>query len=106
MLRQLTIDDAIAARDAAMRTVELNAGETFREQACEFVTAYLSDHGETPGERITEACKAAGIIPHDDRAFGPVYQRLSRAGVIEIVGQCRRLRGHGTGGGNVWRLKP
>ena len=95
-------------RDEAMARVEKHATQTFPEfsaRAREFITNYLKEHGETSGEDLTDACKAAGIAPHDDRAFGPVYFRLARTNVIEKCGTCIRKRGHGTSGGSIWRLK-
>lgn len=95
-------------RDAAMRRVAERAEEAreaFRVSAQAFVRQYLKQHGPTSGEVLTVKCKDAGIEPHDDRAFGPVYFCLARAGVIEKVGTVRRERGHGTAGGNVWALR-
>jgi hypothetical protein len=46
----------------------------------------------------------AGIVPHDCRSFGPVYMKLARKGLIEKCGTIPRRHGHGTAGGNVWRL--
>jgi hypothetical protein len=76
----------------------------FTERAQAFVVAYLQQHGPASGEAITDACKGAGIVPPDDRAFGAVYQGLARRGVIEVAGWCLRRKGHGTAGGRVWRL--
>lgn len=101
---QLTITDAIDARDQAMEAVAQHAGDTFQDRALAFVLAYLTVHGETAGEVLTEACRRAGIVPHDDRAFGPVYMKLSRQGLIEKCGTVLRRRGHGTAGGHVWKL--
>lgn len=95
-------------RDAAMQRVSERAEARRRQflvDAKAFVVAYLREHGATSGEVLTNQCKAAGIVPHDDRAFGPVYFGLSQAGVIEKVGTVRRERGHGTAGGNVWALR-
>jgi len=94
-------------RDRAMAQVGTHAEERrpgFGEAAAAFVLAYLETHGASPGELITVECSEAGIRPHDDRAFGPVYMRLAREGLIEKVGTCRRERGHGTAGGNIWDL--
>jgi hypothetical protein len=93
-------------RDDAMTRVEsaANLWAPFSERAEAFVLNYLRNHGDTAGEVITDACKAAGIRPHDDRAFGPVYMRLARRGEIRKVGTCARHKGHLTAGGNVWGL--
>lgn len=96
---------AYAQRERAMAQVERNAGEDFMARALEFVPKYLATHGPTSGEIITDSCKAAGIKPENtDKAFGAVYQKLSRRGVIEKAGFCQRLKGNATAGGIVWRL--
>ena len=95
---------AIQRRDSAMAKVQANAGETFGRLAREFIVQYLSANGATPGEDITDACVAAGIEPHDTRAFGPVYMSLSKKGLIRRVGYCARRRGNMTAGGSIWEL--
>ena len=77
---------------------------TFGPRAQAFVLKHLGLHGATSSEDLTDACKASGIAPKDDRAFGSVYMLLSRQGLIEPVGFCDRRKGRGTSGGRVWRL--
>lgn len=99
--------EALAARDLALAAVEANAEEAcpgFGRRAREFILGHLLLHGPTPAEDLTDAMLAAGIVPHDRRAVGPVLLALARAGAIAKVGACRRRRGHGTSGGNVWDL--
>ncbi len=48
--------------------------------------------------------KLAGLVPHDDRAFGQVYAGLSREKLIVKCGCCDRIKGHGTAGGVIWRV--
>lgn len=106
--RQPDLFAATKARDVAMARVGAHAEDacpSFSEQARACVVRYLTTYGPTAGERLTAACKAAGLVPHDDRAFGPVYFTLARRGVIEKVGDVRRARGHGTAGGTVWALR-
>jgi hypothetical protein len=92
-------------RDAILERMVRRARATFIDQAESFVLSYLDGHQSgASGEVITAACKAAGIAPHDDRAFGPVYMRLAKRGAIQKVGTARRERGNGTSGGNVWAL--
>jgi len=96
-----------ALRDDAMTRVESKAERVhpaFADEARAFVLRYLREHGPTDAERLSIACKRAGIVPHDDRAFGPVYFNLARKGLIAKVGSARRTRGHGTAGGNVWAV--
>ena len=73
------------------------------EGAASFIVAYLAEHGPTAGEvLVTEASKR--FTPHDARAFGGVFLRLSRRGRIRKCGSVLRRKGHGTSGGNVWTL--
>lgn len=107
-MKQAALFDTInptMERDRILDQVAAKAGEDFCERASAFVLAYLVNHPSgCHGEEITDACKAAGIRPDDDRAFGPVYMQLSRAGAIVKVGYAPRKKGHSTGGGNLWAL--
>lgn len=95
-------------RDEAIARVAKRA-ETERKgfvrDAQLFVRGYLLQFGPTSGEVMTEACKEAGIVPHDDRAFGAVYLGLARRREIVKVGTVPREKGNGTAGGNIWRLR-
>lgn len=98
---------ATIARDQAIQRVTQHAEDAcpdFLERACAHVTAYLATHGPTSSEDLSIHCKTAGIVPHDDRAFGAVYRTLARRGVIVRVGEAVRRRGHLTAGGSVWDL--
>ena len=98
-----TLFDWQSERDAALETVERNAGEDFKERAMAFALRWMAGKGVVSGEDITDACKAAGIVPREDRAFGPVYLKLARQGAIVRVGYLARRRGHGAPGPG-WRL--
>ena len=74
------------------------------EGARGFVMTWLREHGPISGEAIVNAAKAAGFVPHDDRAFGPVLGWLARKHLICCVGFCARRRGHGTAGGRLWSV--
>lgn len=95
-----------AQRDKAMAQVEENAGSGFMARAKEFMLDYFEVNGEMPGEDASDACIKAGIEPHDQRAFGPVFKALIKAKKIERVGFCLRKKGHLTGGGSVYRIVP
>lgn len=95
---------AIKQRDAAILRVQTKEGSDFAIKARKFVVEYLNEHGASPGEDITDACKAADIKPKDDRAFGAVYMALARNGTIRKVGECKRRKGHATSGGSIWEL--
>jgi len=56
------------------------------------------------GESLVWGCRDAGIIPHDDRAFGAAVHQLHKKGLIKRIGYCARQR-PGTGGPqSVWAL--
>ena len=94
--------DQLLAR-VAQRAEEARAHFMAEAQGC--VLRTLAEHGPLSGEGLTDACKAAGIVPGtDDRAFGPVLMQLARAGQIEKCGSVPRLKGNLTSGGNLWRL--
>ena len=104
-----TVFDWQAERDLALETVERNAGEVFKERAMAFALDWMAGKGVVSGEDITDACKAAGIVPHEDRAFGPVYLALARQGAIVRVGTLQgaeaTVRLHLDGGWHDIRLK-
>lgn len=75
---------------------------TFSEQAYAFVVEYIKVHGPISGELVTNAAKQAGIRPSDDRAFGPIYARALREGLVQVIGTTIRTKGHGTGGARVY----
>lgn len=103
------LSEAAAARDDAIAAVETRAEreDSWDSHAVgEWVLAYLRRHGSCGSEHLTLAAKEAGHVPHDDRAFGAVYMRLARAGLIEKRGvQGARSRGHAAHGGFVWGVK-
>jgi hypothetical protein len=102
---QLSLDYAVRSRDAALARCTTVTSADFRERAAHFIVTYLGAHGETSSEDLTDACeKIAGLRPTDLRHFGPVFLRLIRTGKIEKCGQVARRRGHGSSGGNVYRL--
>lgn len=93
---------AAKARDEAIAALRKQSGEEFIRAASMFVLEHLRAHGPATGEQLTDACKAAGIMPANDKAFGPIYAGLARAGRIGRHGYAPRNRGHGAPG-IVWR---
>lgn len=76
----------------------------FSERAQKFVLRYLREHQKSSGELITDACKLAGIVPVEDRAFGPVYSRLLKLNLIHVIGLVPRRKGHGSLGAKLYAL--
>lgn len=95
---------AAKARDAAIAALQKKSGEGFIAAASAFVLEHLRTHGPKTGEQLTDAAKKAGIVPGDDREFGPVYSSLHRRGLIHHHGYAPRSKGHGAVG-NVWAAK-
>lgn len=76
----------------------------FRTKALDFIVGYIRKHGEATGESATLAAVLAGIKPKDQRAFGPVYAKALKRGLIRIVGYVPRVRGHGSAGGKLYAI--
>ena len=95
----------VTERDRILAALAAKQQAWFRARAEGFVLAALRQDGPQPGEALVSAARAAGIVPvGDDRAFGPVFQRLARSRQIVAHGYCRRAKGRGTHGGVVWAL--
>lgn len=75
------------------------------EVARAVVLELLADGVARSGEQLVDACQRRGLVPHDARAFGAVFGKLKRDGLIEEVGFVARSKGHGTSGGRMWRAK-
>lgn len=88
----------VSTRHAAQQVPQFTA------RASAAIVAHLARHGQASGEELVTACRAAGICPGDDRAFGSVFGRLKRDGRIVAMGTCVRTKGHGTAGGTIYRL--
>lgn len=107
MNQQLSIDFS-SARAAGEDLGERCAAKAERvagfdsEGASKFILGELIRHGQMSGESLTNSAKQAGFRGHDDRCFGPVFQRLLKRGHIRCIGYCTRLKGHGTAGGRIW----
>lgn len=100
MGEQLTLDNAMARAQAddgmrraiehAERTVEKwgDLAYIYLEQFCRRHLVFIS-------EDVSDASKKYGLIqPPTDRAWGAVYQRAIKAGMIEQEGSGRSRRRH------------
>lgn len=58
--------------------------------------------GPASAEDITDFVRLQGVEFKDGRAMGSVFASMHRRGLIRIVGECKRRRGHGTSGGHIW----
>jgi hypothetical protein len=104
-MNQLSLELAQRLGQHAMLRTQVRAEHAapgFTTRAADFILGYLRDCGPTPGELLTDLCKARGMRPPDDRAFGAVFKMLANRGEIRQCGWTERRKGHGTGGGRVW----
>lgn len=92
----------LAAEQCAAKAERTTTFSTYLAKL--WVLEHLKRHGPTSGEELVDGMKTAGFIPHDDRAFGPVFQSLSREKHIQKYGYAERAKGHGTAGGVIWRI--
>lgn len=86
----------LAGEKARLHAEDITPG--FSDLALEFIRNYAITQGSFISEDCTLAMRGAGIIPHDDRAFGSIYAKALRLRYIRVVGYVPRRRGHGTAG--------
>lgn len=99
-----SLAEARRLRDEGMARVEHKAGGDFAAEAELFILGCLRANGRMSCEDIVDAAKEAGVRPHNDRAFGPVFMRLRRRGQIRNTGYVRRRKGRGAHGAAVWEV--
>lgn len=93
-----------AAAQAAVDRAE-QKDPTFPARAYEHIRTTMlaaAPDARLLGEDIVNAAKVAGIRPPDDRAFGAIFAKAIREGVIVPVDFAPRVKGHGTAGGRVY----
>jgi hypothetical protein len=98
-------ESAVAARDRILKKLEKDIGKVEMQKLREFVLDQLRA-GSTSGEWLTDLARMSNLLHGDTRRMGAVLGALSREGLIEKCGNVPRLKGHGTSGGNLWKLKP
>lgn len=98
MLTQLTIADAIAEGQRGMAQAEDRAGASFSAEALFFLERFAKT-AERPfsSEEVTELAATKGLVAPDARAWGGVFQRAARRGLIQRSSEMYRRRyGHGS----------
>lgn len=111
-MKQSTLDvrptDLATARAVGEVAGQLATAKANREapgfvaRAEHYVLAKLAT-GPASGEDITDYVQQF-LEFKDGRAMGTVYASMNRRGLIRVVGECDRRKGHGTGGGRIWGL--
>ena len=105
MTAQLSLFTARRKRDEALARIGQVVSPQWLDAARRFIVAYLTQHGPTAGEDLTDAADAFGLRPTDARHWGAPFATLVRRGVIENCGELPRRKGHGSRGGAVYRVK-
>lgn len=87
-MEQLTIEDAIARRDDGISRAAEHAGDRWQKLARGYLMEFLAFHrGPFVAEVAREFAEALGFDhPPDGRAWGAVFQRAAREGLIRKVG--------------------
>lgn len=99
-MNQLPLDfqAAKAARDRGMRQAAEHADhldDTFADRAYDFLAHYARTHETFISEDATGAAAGKGITsPADQRAWGQVFRRAARDGLIERIGYGTSMRRH------------
>lgn len=100
MSYQVTIDAAIEQGRRGMALAGEKAGTTFAVEAFAFLTRFV-ETAERPfsSEEVTGLAATCGLMAPDARAWGAVFQRAARAGVIKRSRETYQRRyGHGSVG--------
>ena len=95
---QLTIADAIEAGQRGMALAGDKAGATFAQEAFTFLERFAQTTSRPfASEEVTELAATCGLVAPDARAWGGVFQRAARAGLIRRSAEMyRRKYGNGT----------
>jgi len=103
-----TLEQAVQARDVGMMRAQIgaeNAAPGWGERAYEFLYNVARWNETFSPEAVTDAYNEWLEAPSNPKAWGPVYLRAVRAGIIERSTETYRRRyGHGSLG-VLWRSK-
>ena len=97
MSYQMTIESALEQGARGMALAGDRAGVTFKDEAFEFLRRYAATTDRPfSSEEVTDLAAACGLSTWDARAWGGVFQRAARAGLIKRSSETYRRRyGHG-----------
>lgn len=93
--QQPTLFDALAAADEAIKRVDENADEGWKRAATRIVWELAQLPQGFTTDDVMEGVTNLGITTHDNRALGPVIQRMIRNKTICEIGMTRSRRRHG-----------
>jgi hypothetical protein len=107
-MTQLTIFQAIEAGQQGMTRAAKRAQAAdpmFAAKAENAILSHLRANGPCSGEALTDIARAHGARAKDDRAMGPVFQKLLRKKLVFVMGYAPRAKGHGCMGAKVYALQ-
>lgn len=94
----MTIDQALARADDGMARSLANAEAEcngWTDLAFKFLEMFCRQNQSFISEDVSDASKKWGMVqPPTDRAWGSIYRRAQRAGLIEMDGVGRSRRRH------------
>lgn len=107
MTQQMTLEEGVAQRDEGMRQVATAAKSKdplFAGQAYAMLSLYAAtNHGTFTADDVIEFARSKGCIaPTTDKAWGPVFMRARKLGLIAFVGWEDSPKRHSSPG-RVWR---
>lgn len=98
MSQQLTIEQALARADDGMERSMAHAEaacDKWGDLAYSFLESFCRRQRLFISEDVSDASKRWGMVqPPTDRAWGQVYKRAQKAGLIEMDGTGRSRRRH------------
>lgn len=98
MSHQFTLDQALARQKDGMERALSHAEQecsTWPELAFRFLEMYCRKNLSFISEDVSSASKDYGLVqPPTDRAWGPIYKRAQKAGMIVMDGTGRSKRRH------------
>lgn len=90
MSEQLSLFDAMAARDEAIERVEKNAEPVWKEECRSAIRHLAMSKAEITTDDVWEYLADLGVdLPHEVRAIGPMMIRASRDGWITATDRYR-----------------
>ena len=97
MSYQLTIEAATEQGRRGMALAGEKAGAGFAEEAFTFLERFAKTTARPfSSEEVSDLAATCGLVAPDARAWGGVFQRAARAGVIKRSSVTyRRTKGHG-----------
>lgn len=99
-------DEAERQAVEGMNRALAHAGPSWANAALDFLKTYAATHGTFIGEECTSAARAAGLVcPRTEKAWGPLYRKAAKQGIIVQVGISRSARRH-RAWTPVWQAKP